>query len=52
MNWAVSALDTFEFLNLTVSVLRLLIEFAFTFAEVPPPDKYLTVIVVLLGAVP
>ena len=43
---------TLEFLNFTVSVLRLFILLAFTFADVPPPLKYLTVKVVSAGATP
>ena len=41
-----------ESLNLIPDLSKLIIVLELTLAEVPPPTKYLTVKVVLLGAVP
>ena len=52
INCAIPVLAKFEFLKKVLLLLIVLTVLASTLAEVPPPVKYLTVKVVLLGAVP
>ena len=51
-NWANVELAKPEFLNKVLVVFSWLIVLELTLADVPPPVRYLTVKVVLLGAVP